>query len=157
MGEENPIYNNFISLFNSESDSEEFSEKGEEDPILYERFISHFHSDSEEETDEDKPIYERFISHFHSDSESSYETDSSDEISSEPEDEVLAFDDNEAEEQVLPIIAPRAMIYNASVDSNFSEDTINLLNFNRGFAPAISFGFEEDGDDCLSPYPLVMA
>jgi len=141
--EDNPFYEHFISFFNAESDSEE----SEENPN-YEHFISFFHTESDSEESEENPNYENFISHFQSESESSYETDIS-----EVEDEVLAFD--EAEEQVLPIIAPRSMIYNASIDSLLSEDTINLLSFNQGFAP--SFGAEDEEDDCLSPYPMVLA
>lgn len=75
---------------------------------------------------EENEIYENYISQFDiSDTETcSSESDSSVFIQLFEEDD---------EEQILPILAPRPMVHNFSCDSVFSEDNLNLLNFNRGF------------------------
>lgn len=145
---ENEIYGAFIAQFHEESSSEEEEEDEHiAEPLedeehseneVYEAFIAQFHAESseEEETEEEEKvfpeeneIYAEFISQFQP---SDAETYSSESDSSEISLEIPAFAECE-EEQVLPIIAPRPMIYNHSCDSVLSEDTLNLLHFNQGF------------------------
>merc|ERR1712156_387163 len=124
-GENIEIYQQFIAHLHEEPSSDEESESTE----LYERFIAQLGLEDEEEEEvfpeENEILYVEFISQFQpSDAETySSESDSS---------ETPAFPESE-EEQQLPIIAPRPMIHNHSCDSVLSEDTLNLLHFNRGF------------------------
>jgi len=157
--EEEILYQGFIAQFNDASDEESCSDYEEE--MLYKEFITQFEvsdeeicSDSEiEKFEENIENYRNFISQFEvSDDESSscyspeYESDSS-EISIE--EETLAFSDNEEGAQLLPILAPRPMTSCDSISSVFSEDTVNLLNFNLGFM--------EDGEsDIVSSPPPAM-
>merc|ERR1712156_745112 len=124
------IYQQFIAHLHEEPSSDEESENTE----LYERFIAQLGLEDEEEEEvfpeENEILYVEFISQFQpSDAETySSESDSSETTS----EETPAFPESE-EEQQLPIIAPRPMIHNHSCDSVLSEDTLNLLHFNRGF------------------------
>jgi len=93
---------------------------------------------------EENEIYENFISQFQI---SDDETCSSESDSSVIIDEVPIVE--KVEEQILPILAPRPMVHNISCDSVLSEDTLNLLNFNKGFDC-----FDEE-EDVFSP-PVVM-
>merc|ERR1712156_751754 len=129
-GENIEIYQQFIAHLHEEPSSDEESENTE----LYERFIAQLGLEDEEEEEvfpeENEILYVEFISQFQpSDAETySSESDSSETTS----EETPAFPESE-EEQQLPIIAPRPMIHNHSCDSVLSEDTLNLLHFNRGF------------------------
>merc|ERR1712038_14996 len=113
------------------SDDESESESESENEIVYGEFIAQFLTLSESENE----------SNSESESESS-------EISIE---EVEAFPD-EVEEHILPVIEPRPMVANISCDSNLSEDTVNLWNFNAGFH---IFDFDDEGEDIFAPLPLM--
>jgi len=140
------IYNHFINQFNSSDESE--TEAEEEIDNLYDHFINQFNCSDESETEAEEEVYNpynNFINQFNkseseeeSDSESiegdyfyddfirQFEiSDSSSESSTTIEIEELAFP--ETEQQVLPTIPPRAMIYNHSYDSFVSEESVHSL------------------------------
>merc|ERR1712217_1870 len=173
--EDEENYKNFIQKFQDsdfEEDSCEFFDLifSEDEKKLegenYRNFIRQF-QDSDVEMSEEESFsvaeengfilheqnenYDNFISGFYPNNSEFSESDSS--TISVEDDEALAF--GEHEEQVLPIIAPRPMLQNCSADSvfsNFSEDTVNLLQFNRGFDLEEE---ERDFEDVFSP-PVVL-